>query len=874
MPAAPPVTTATFPERSTDRQSTEATSVAVVAENNLRRSEAAERARLLDDLHYDVRLDLTGDETFRSETRLRCRAAEAGASTFLDVTAVRVVSATVNGTPLSGGAFDAGAGRLHLTGLAAENEIVVVAEHAYEHTGVGLHRFVDPVDGAVYLHTQFEPFDAHRVFACFDQPDLKATFAFEVEAPAGWEVVSNGAVTDRPAAGSAGRWRFATTEKMSTYITALVAGPYHSVHRPHRHIDLGLYCRQSMAQYLDADEIFAITGAGFDFFEEAFGQPYAFGKYDQLFVPEFNFGAMENAGCVTFSERHIFRSKVTEAEREGRADTILHEMAHMWFGDLVTMRWWDDLWLNESFATFASYLGLVEATRFRSAWTTFASNWKTWAYRQDQLPSTHPIVADAPDIETMKTNFDGITYAKGASVLRQLVAWVGQKEFLDGVQAYFARHAWANTELTDFLAALEEASGRDLSQWSQQWLETTGVNTMRASFEGGDTFTAFAIEQEAVPDHPTLRSHRLAVGLYDYDGQRRLRRRTRVELDVEGHRTAVDELVGLAVPDLVLLNDGDLAYTKIRLDPRSLATVINSLGTLDDPLARGLCWSAAWDMMRDAELPARYYLDLVLANLGGEDQIAVVAGLLRNAESAAVVFGDPANREPARRRLAEHALAGLRAAEPASDVQLAYARAFAAAARGDDHLELVRALLDGQAVDGVEGLAVDTELRWSLVRSLAAAGVGDAPALIAAEEGRDATDAGARHAAAARAAQPREGAKAEAWSALVDGDLPLAMMRAVMGGFRQPDQEPLLQAYTEPYFAALLPIWERRGPDVGMSFTEALYPVGDGAVTTTDEWMTRTDPAPAPIRRLLLEGRDQALRVARARACDAGAGRL
>ena len=673
-----------------------------MAENNLLRSEAADRARLLDDLRYHVTLDLTGEETFTSETRLRCRARE-GADTFLDLTAVRLVSATVNGAPVADGAFDPEAGRLRIGGLSAETEIVVVAEHAYEHTGVGLHRFVDPVDGAVYLHTQFEPFDAHRVFPSFDQPDLKATFTFEVDAPAGWEVVSNAAATERPAEGAAGRWRFGTTEKMSTYITALVAGPYHFVHRDHRDIAMGLYCRQSLARYLDADEIFDVTAAGFDFFEDAFGQPYPFGKYDQLFVPEFNFGAMENAGCVTFSERHIFRSKVTEAEREARADTILHEMAHMWFGDLVTMRWWDDLWLNESFATYASYLGLVEATRFRSAWTSFAGALKTWAYRQDQLPSTHPIVADAPDIETMKTNFDGITYAKGASVLRQLVAWVGQKEFLDGVRAYFARHAWGNTDLRDFLAALEEASGRPLSEWSRQWLETTGVNTMRASFEGTDTFDTFAIEQEAVPDHPTLRSHRLAVGLYDYDTERRLRRRDRVELDVEGHRTSVDELVGMRVPDLVLLNEGDLAYTKIRLDPRSLATVTESLGTIDDSLARGLCWSAAWDMMRDAELPARRYLELVLANLGGEDQIAVVGGLLRNAESAAVVFGDPANREPARRRLADHALDGLRAAPGGSDLQLAYIRAFASAARNDDHLALVRACWPARRSTGLRG---------------------------------------------------------------------------------------------------------------------------------------------------------------------------
>jgi aminopeptidase N len=382
-----------------------------VAENNLLRSEARERAQLVSDAEYDITLDLRGEETFRSQVTMRFRCPEPGASTFVDLCARGVESATLNGRALPAGAFDPERSRLTVDGLEAQNELVVVADCAYEHTGVGLHRFVDPVDGAVYLHTQFEPFDAHRVFACFDQPDIKAPFALSVDAPSGWEVISNGRVVERPAGGAEGRWRFAATPRLSTYLAALVAGPYHSVEGRHGQIDLGLYCRQSLAQYLDADEIFEITGAGFDFFESAFGQPYPFDKYDQLFVPEFNFGAMENAGCVTFSERHVFRSKVTEAEREGRADTILHEMAHMWFGDLVTMRWWDDLWLNESFATFASYLGLVSATRFRSAWTSFASNWKVWAYRQDQLPSTHPIVADAPDVQTARTNFDGITYA-------------------------------------------------------------------------------------------------------------------------------------------------------------------------------------------------------------------------------------------------------------------------------------------------------------------------------------------------------------------------------------------------------------------------------------------------------------------------------
>ena len=841
-----------------------------MAENNLLRSEARERAQLVSDAEYDITLDLRGEETFRSQVTIRFRCSAPAASTFVDLCARGVESATLNGRALPAGAFDPERSRLMVDGLEARNELVVAADCAYEHTGVGLHRFVDPVDGAVYLHTQFEPFDAHRVFACFDQPDIKAPFAISVDAPAGWEVISNGRVVERPAGGAEGRWRFAATPRLSTYLAALVAGPYHSVEGRHGQIDLGLHCRQSLAQYLDADEIFEITGAGFEFFESAFGQPYPFDKYDQLFVPEFNFGAMENAGCVTFSERHVFRSKVTEAEREGRADTILHEMAHMWFGDLVTMRWWDDLWLNESFATFASNLGLVSATRFRSAWTSFASNWKVWAYRQDQLPSTHPIVADAPDVQTARTNFDGITYAKGASVLRQLVAWVGQDEFLSGVRAYFKRHAWGNTELPDFLGALEEASGRNLQAWSAEWLETAGVNTLRAAFDlgSGGEFTSFAVEQEALPQYPTLRPHRLAIGLYDYDDQRRLIRRDRVELDVVGHRTDVAELVGQPAPDLVLVNDGDLAYAKIRLDPRSLATVTQSLGTLADSLARSLCWAAGWDMLRDAELAARNYIELVLGNLGGEDEITVVGGLLRNADAAAVVYGDPANREPARRRLAEQDLSAARDADPGSDRQLAFVRAWAAAARGDDHLSFLRDLLDGR--ESIEGLTIDMELRWHIVRCLAAAGAAGEE-LIAAEEERDATDAGRRHAAAARASRPDDGAKEAAWSDLVDGDLPLATMRAVMGGFRQPDQELLLQPYAELYFAALQPMWDRRGPDVGMSFAEMLYPQGDGAVQLTDAYLARHTPPP-PIRRSLLEGRDQALRVARARACDAAAG--
>ena len=515
----------------------------MAARANLRRDEALARAALIDRLEYRVALDLTGEADFGSETVIRFQCREPGAGTFLDLTAPQVSAMELNGRRLPQEAFDGN--RILLDGLLEENEVRVNARGAYHRTELGMHRFVDPVDGRVYLHTDFEPFDAHRVFACFDQPDLKGRFEFSVAAPAGWEVVSNSRPAGAPVTdGTVSTWSFERTPPLPTYITAVVAGEYYTVRDEHRGIDLGISCRRSLAEHLDAAEIFEVTKAGLDFFQAAFQYPYPFGKYDQLFIPESNSGAMENAGTVTFNDVYIFRSRVTEAARERRGDTILHEMAHMWFGDLVTMRWWSDLWLNESFASFMAIFSQSQVTRWKDAWTTFADTEKTWAYRQDQLPTTHPIVAEIPDIESIYLNFDGITYAKGASVLKQLVAWVGPDRFLEGIRAYCRRHEFGNAELRDFLAALEEASGRDLHAWSREWLETAGVNTLRPEIEAGDSaIERFAVRQEAPPDQPTLRSHRLAIGLYDVTSGE-LRRRRRVELDVTGERTEVPELHG------------------------------------------------------------------------------------------------------------------------------------------------------------------------------------------------------------------------------------------------------------------------------------------------------------------------------------------
>jgi aminopeptidase N len=836
---------------------------------NLTRNEARDRARLLDVDSYLIQLDLTGgDATFRSVTTVRFRCASPGGSSFIDLTAPAVTEITLNGARVPAENFDGC--RITLDGLAAANELRVVADCAYSRTGEGLHRFTDPADHGIYLYSDLETFDANRVYACFDQPDLKSTFEFTVTARPGWQVISN-AAPDRvaePAGEGRERWHFPAAAVMSTYITAVAAGPYHVIRDEHDGIPLGIFCRESLASFLDPDEIFEVTRQGFDFFHRAFGVRYPFGKYDQLFVPEYKAGAMENAGCVTFLEDYVFRSRVTDSERESRAGTILHEMAHMWFGDLVTMRWWDDLWLNESFATWAGTVAEAEGTRWTAAWTTFAQAWKAWAYRQDQLPTTHPIAADIPDIETVELNFDGITYAKGAAVLKQLVAYVGREQFLAGLRGYFARHAWGNATLGDLLAALEESSGRDLLTWSKEWLETAGVNTLRPEFSVGSDgrLTSFAVLQTATASHPVLRPHRIAIGLYDRT-EAGLTRRQRLEVDIAGERSQIPALAGTPRPDLVLVNDDDLSYAKVRLDDHSLRTLIDGIGSFTEQLPAALCWSAAWDMCRDAELAARDYVSLVLSGADSITDISVTQTVLAQACAAARRFADPAWRDAGLERIAAALRELLQRAEPGSDRQLAYAQAFAGAVASPSDLGLLAGLLAGTTAIG--GLAVDTEFRWRLLRRLVSRGAAG-PADIDAELARDATDAGARHAATCRAAVPTPEAKEAAWAEITGGTLANATFRAMLAGFAGPDQDDLLKPYSERFFDVIAGIWAGWSSDMAQYFAKAAYPywiVTQQAISAADDYLASTDP-PAQLRRLLLEGRDDVARALRCRERD------
>jgi aminopeptidase N len=841
---------------------------------NLTRDEAGRRAESVTVDSYQVELDLTGgDTTFRSVATIEFSCTGQEAATFLNLAAPRVHTITLNGSPVPAAAFDGE--RIALDGQAGHNVVVVDAECAYSRSGEGLHRFTDPADGNVYLYSDLETFDAHRIYACFDQPDLKASYQLTVRAPQDWYVVSNMAPdTDggEPAGDGVRRWHFPATPKVSTYITHVSAGPWHIVRSEHDGIPLGIFCRQSLARYLDPDEIFEITRQGFDFYHEAFGIKYPFGKYDQLFVPEFKEGAMENAGAVTFLEDYVFRSRVTDFSREARGETILHEMAHMWFGDLVTMRWWDDLWLNESFATWAGTEAQARVTRWPHAWTTFTTAWKAWACKQDQLPSTHPIAADIPDIHAVEVNFDGITYAKGAAVLKQLVAYVGQANFLAGVRAYFAAHAFGNATLADLLTALEETSGRDLGAWSQEWLQTAGVNTLRPSYSVDEDgrFTAFSVLQSAAPSHPTLRSHRIAIGLYSLtpDG---LTRVALVETDVTGDWTAVPELAGVPRPDLVLINDDDLTYAKIRLDPHSLTTAVSSIGQFTSSLPAALVWAAAWDMVRDGELAARDYVRLVLGGVDSVKDISVVQTLLRQATVAARQYADPAWSTDGLAFIAA-SLRDLLAAAPAgSDHQLAYLRALTAVATSAEDLRFLAGLLGGTAA--LDGLTVDTDLRWALLRRLVSRGARGADA-IDAELSRDATDAGERHAAACRAAVPSLTSKRETWETLTDGKLTIAMFRAAIAGFADPDQPELVQPYRPEYFASLAAVWREWSSAMAQDFVSYGYQIGavdETTIAATDAYLALAPEPPAALRRLLVEGRDEVARALRNQALDRAA---
>ncbi|MBV7363444.1 aminopeptidase N [Actinomycetaceae bacterium TAE3-ERU4] len=812
---------------------------------NLTREEAMTRSEIVKVNNYQVELDLTkGEEIFGSRTTIDF-AATAGESTFVDLIAAQVHSIELNGKQLEVASAYADS-RIALEGLQESNTLVVDADCNYMHTGEGLHRFVDPVDGEAYTYSQFEVPDARRVYATFEQPNLKATYTFTVTTPKHWTVFSNSPTPQPRIEGEKAVFEFSETEKISTYITAIVAGPYvgktgELTSADGRTIPLGVYCRPSLEKYLDADEIMDITRQGFKFFENEYGCSYPFRKYDQIFVPEYNAGAMENAGCVTFRDEMLFRSTPTEAQVESRANTILHELAHMWFGDLVTMTWWNDLWLNESFAEYMSHLALAEGTRWKDAWTGFMLR-KDWGMNQDQLPSTHPIVAPIRDLADVEVNFDGITYAKGAAVLRQLASYVGREAFVEGLRAYFKKHSWSNTVLPDLLTQLEAASGRDLSAWSKVWLEEAGVNLMRSriSVDEAGNMTKVEVLQESFNAGASLRPHRMAVAGYTLDeAGEKMERVFQVSLDVTGESTEIPELVGKPRPDVFLLNDGDLTYTKIRLDEHSLAAAEKHIDKFTDPLTRSIIMASAWDMTRDCELSSKSFVNLVLRELPIETNSTVMLLLLRNLNQALTSYIAKDDRLDLYTKSAE-VLRGLaESAEAGSDAQLQLVRAAVSWSTSDEQVAWVKALHAGEVC--LEGLVLDIDLKWHLVTKLVAAGIyGDSEIEAMLQE--DPTLTGSQRAAGARAAKPSAEVKQETFTACmsdksIPNDTRIAMMQ---GMWAQSALRPeLYEGLVSSYFEQVKGMWNDNTHHTAETIAILLFPAPLAGLVEGNE-------APAP----------------------------
>ncbi|MEH0844387.1 aminopeptidase N [Micromonospora sp. CPCC 205711] len=835
---------------------------------SLTRVEATARRALITVESYQVDLDLTGrGERFRSTAIIRFRATP-GAETFVEVKPAALRAVRLNDRDLDPGAL--ADGRLPLTDLAAENTLTVTAEMAYTNTGEGMHRFVDPADGETYLYAMSFLDDAPRIFAAFDQPDLKAPVTLSVTAPPEWTVAANGALAANPAPG---RWEFAPTAPLSTYFVSLVAGPWHVRRDEHDGIPLGVYCRRSLAAHLDADieEIFTVTKQCLDRFHQLFAERYPFGKYDQAFVPEFNAGAMENPGLVTLRDDYIFRSAVTDTERELRATTIAHEMAHMWFGDLVTMRWWDDLWLNESFAEYLGTRVTAEATRFDQAWTTFAIRRKAWGYAADQRPSTHPVAPEeVADAAQALLNFDGISYAKGASVLRQLVAWLGDDAFLAGLNAHFAAHRFGNATLADLLTSLSAASGRDLADWAERWLRRPQVNTLRVrtAVDADGRWTEAAVVQTAPEAYPVLRPHRIGVGRY---GTGAATHRFEVDLDPEADKGHTDlaALVGEPATGLLLPNDGDLTFAKIRLDPASADAVPMVLPGLDDPLARALLWGEALDAASDGERPVAGVVALIDAALPAETEVVIAEQVLGRSHALVDRYLDPFARDAALLRIAGACATLLDGAPAGGSLQLAAARGLITATADAD---LLRGWLAGHGVP--EGLAVDAELRWALLRRMVVLGAAGETE-IAAEATADPSATGAERAALCRAALPELPAKEAAWEIITrNTELSNRLVEATAEGFWQPEQAELTAAYVERYFIDMPDAARRRTPWVadrvaGLSFPR--YAVAQPTLDSAAALLGRDDLTPG-LRRVVIDAADDLRRALVARTAVAAAG--
>jgi len=816
---------------------------------NLTRLEAGARSALIDVTGYLLELDLDqGATTFESSSTVRFRCAEPGASTFLDVKPQLLHRATLNGVEIDRSGFDGE--RIALTGLAAENEVVVTATMRYSNDGQGLHRAVDPADDRHYVYGHSFLDAAPRVFACFDQPDLKAPYDVRVTAPAEWIVLGNGAATRT----GQGGWALATTKPLATYFFTVCAGPYVSVLAEHDGIPLGVHARASLREPLErqAEQMLTITRQSFDYYHSLFAIRYPFGEYHQVFVPEFNAGAMENPGCVTLRDQYVFRGATTHDEVLTRSSTISHEMAHMWFGDLVTMRWWDDLWLNESFAEYMAHRTLDEATEFTDSWVDFSMARKPWGYAAERTPSTHPVAGSpAPDAQSALQNFDGISYAKGAATLRQLIAYIGDAAFIAGIGDYLRSHAYGNAALADFLGAMERASGKDLQGWADAWLRTAGLDaiSVQTAMDQGSV-TSATVRRIPPAAYPADRPHSFDVAGFS-SGTEVFRVVTTLERD----ETALPELEGKRATNMVIPNAADLTWANIKLDAATVAAAPTELSAVPQAQARAVVWTALIDGVALTEIDPRQLLAVLATSWAGESSESIINRVgLQMSMRIIPQFIPESEQSGAYAVMAKAAASMLAQSEPGSSRALVAARYVAISSADED---LLRRWASGEQLP--KGLDGDSDFRWLVLGSLARRGA-IGPAEIDAALDQDHTMQGSLKSLQAKASAPDASAKEWAWEQITgEHGRSNYELNALATGFWEASDQDVLRPYVARYFSDVPALAGRVGEDALARVAALAYPSRVVEASTAEQSaaaLQRSDLT-ASVRRAIVDADSQ-----------------
>ena len=870
----------------------------------LTQEEAVTRFRQVARPHYLLWFGLDADsKDFDGRAviqfELRPKAKEAGKSLFVDLKDARIKSVVLNGVAISEPNYDGNRITFPINQFTSgSNRLEIAYTRTFAEDGLGFHRFVDTEDQQTYVYTHFEPYYANRAFPCFDQPDLKGTFETTITAPDNWTVISNSTEQDVSTVDGRKAWHFAKTPTISTYLFAIAAGPFkvfkHKA-RSSESIPMRVFARASVAKNVDAPNWFSITEAGLDYYGTLFGYPYPFTKYDQIIVPEFRAGAMENPGAVMFSERFIFRSEPSVADKRDRADTILHEMAHMWFGDLVTMKWWNGLWLNESFATYMAAEATAQISGFPGSWLDFFAGTKQWAYWEDSLPTTHPIDQPVADTAVSNARFDGITYGKGAAVLKQLAYFLGKEDFQEGLQRYFQKHAFKNTNLKDFIAALSEASGKNLSAWQRSWLLNAGTDSVAAQFVCSEgKITNFSIRATAPVglskenvQTPDARPHKTEIALWTAPRAGAFTPSKTMSVAYTIGETQIGDLAGTPCPSLVHPNYNDHDFIKVELDPVTLATLREGkLGLVTDPLMRGQLVADLWRMVLDAKLSAGEYANLALAHASREKDPILLERLLETLahrdprRSSVARFLDGQERIDFRTRAETAGRSGLKHAPGGSDAQRYWLEFFLATAGSEDSLKYLQRLLAGKnSLPGLD-LIKDLDRRWEIVKAVAreagkpgAPTITEAESLIETELKKDPSDHGQDSALQARALLPdseRKNKWREEFKATIAGTNPTGLqpskLRAALSGYAGLWQEALVSQGDEAYFQSIPELLSKARAEKLVPYVRGLLPAGcDSANVTRMTTLLGTELDPM-LKKTLEVGRYEIERCLKVRA--------